>query len=252
MFVDYHRLGVDRARLLMAFVASNACVPTLQGEMRPGVMVEGGGHPALRIVAVRTRCLPGLGKLAVMGIFVTIFADLRRVLELYFFFADRRLVTITALDGAMRSEQREFGFRMVEAIHVGPGPHVMAGFAPLRRAIGTAPRHAFFEFAMMDILMAGGAGPIFEMERQDLVSSSGGANFVAIGARNGGVRAGQCKTRLAMFGDGEGGAVKIQNGMTIFAFVSIWSGFKLSVMGILVAVGAGCEFHLIDGVLARG
>jgi len=26
----------------------------------------------------------------------------------------------------------------------------------------------------------------------------------------------------------------------------------LSVMGILVAVGAGCEFHLIDRVLARG
>jgi len=26
----------------------------------------------------------------------------------------------------------------------------------------------------------------------------------------------------------------------------------LSVMGILVAVGAGCEFHLIDGVFARG
>ncbi len=252
MFVDYHRLGVDRARLLMAFVASNACVPTLQGEMRPGVMVEGGGHPALRIVAVGTRSLPGLGKLAVMGIFVTIFADLRRVFELYFFFANRRLVTITALDGAMRSKQREFGFRMVEAIHVRPGPHVMAGFAPLRRAIGTAPRHAFFEFAMMDILMAGRAGPIFEMERQDFIFPSGGANFVAIGARNGGVRAGQGKTRLAMFGDRKCGAVKIQNGMTIFAFVVIRSGFKLSVMGVLVAVGASCEFHLIDGVLARG
>src|SRR2546426_5558933 len=37
-----------------------------------------------------------------------------------------------------------------------------------RCAVGTAPRHAFFEFAMMDIFMAGGAGPIFEMERQDL------------------------------------------------------------------------------------
>src|ERR1700687_4690352 len=104
----------------MAFVASHACVAALQGEMRPGVMVEGGGHPALRIVAVRTRCLPGLGELAVMGIFVTIFADLRSVLELYFLFADRHLVTFTALDGAMRSEQREFGFRMVEAIYVGP------------------------------------------------------------------------------------------------------------------------------------
>src|SRR5947208_13985243 len=102
----------------MAFVASNACVPTLQGEMRPGVMVEGGGHPALRIVAVRTRGLHGLGELAVMGIFVTIFADLRRVLVLYFFFADRRLVTITALDAALRSELRDLGFRLVKGIHL--------------------------------------------------------------------------------------------------------------------------------------
>ena len=104
----------------MAFVTSHALVATLQGEMRPGVMVEGGGHPALRIVAVRTRCLPGLGKLAVMGILVAIFADLRSVLELYFLFADLHLVTITAFDGPMRSKQREFGFRMVEATHVGP------------------------------------------------------------------------------------------------------------------------------------
>jgi len=110
LFVDNDRLGVNHARLLMAFVTSHAFVAALQGKMRPGVMVEGGRHPALRIVAVRTRCLPGLGKLAVMGIFVTIFADLRCVLELYFLFAERHLVTITALYSAMRSEQREFGF----------------------------------------------------------------------------------------------------------------------------------------------
>ena len=236
----------------MAFVTSHAFVAALQGEMRPGVMVKGGRHPALRIVAVRTRCLPGLGELAVMGIFVTIFADLRSVLELYFLFADRHLVTIPAFGGTMRPEQREFGFRMVEATHVGPGPHVMASFASLRRAVGTAPRHALLEFAMMDILMAAGAGPIFEMEGQDFVGPSGSTNFVAIGARNSGVSAGQCKTRLAMFGDSECGAVPIQNGMTILAFVSIRSGFKLSVMSILVAVGAGREFHLVDGVLARG
>ena len=128
----------------------------------------------------------------------------------------------------------------------------MAGFAPLRRAVGAASRHAFVEFAMMHILMAGGAGPIFEMERQDLVLSAGGPHLMAIGARNGGVRPGQRKTCLAMLGDRECGAVPIQNGMTILAFVQIRGSCKLSVMGILVAVGAGCEFHLIDGVLARG
>jgi len=128
----------------------------------------------------------------------------------------------------------------------------MAGFAPLRRAVGTTSRHAFIKFAMMHILMAGGAGTIFEMERQDLVLSAGGANLMTIGARNGSVRARQRKTRLAMFGDRECGAVPIQNGMTILAFVQIRGGCKLSVMGVLVAVGAGCEFHFIDGVLARG
>jgi hypothetical protein len=104
----------------MAFVASHARMAALQGEMRPGVMVESGGHPALRIVAVPTKCFPGLSELAVMGVFMTIFANLRRVLELDFLLARGHLVTITALGSAMCSEQRELGFRMVEAIHVGP------------------------------------------------------------------------------------------------------------------------------------
>src|SRR5258708_13831746 len=118
----------------------------------------------------------------------------------------------------------------------------MAGFARLRRAVGTPPCHAFVEFAMMHILMAGGAGPIFEMERQDLVLSAGGPHLMAIGARHGGVRAGQRKTRLATFGDGECGAVPIQNGMTILAFVQIRGSCKLSVMGTLLPVGHGFQF----------
>ena len=120
LFVDDHRLGVDHARLLMAFVASHACVAALQGEMRPGVMVEDGGHPALRIMAVRARCFPGLCELAVMGVFVTIFADLRRALKLYLFFAYGHLVAIPALGRAVRPKQGELSFRMVEAIHVCP------------------------------------------------------------------------------------------------------------------------------------
>ena len=120
LFVDNHRFGGDHARLLVTFVASHACVAALQWEMRAGVMVEGGGHPALRIMAVRTRCFFGLCELAVMGVFVTIFANLRGALELYFLLADWHFVAITALDRAVRSEQREFRFRMVEAAHLGP------------------------------------------------------------------------------------------------------------------------------------
>src|SRR5258707_6016818 len=128
----------------------------------------------------------------------------------------------------------------------------MAGFASLRRTVGTTPRHAFVEFAMMHILMAGGAGAIFEMERQDLVLSAGGPHFMTIGARHGSVRGGQRKTRLAMFGDRECRAVPIQNGMAILAFVQIRGGCQLSVIGILVAVRPVCGSHLLDFVLARG
>jgi len=56
-----------------------------------------------------------------------------------------------------------------------------------------------------------------------------------------------------MFGDRECGAVanpeRYGKSSHLFKY---GAAANLSVMGILVAVGAGCEFHLIDGVLARG
>jgi len=76
----------------------------LAGEMRPGVVVEGGGNPALRIVAVRTGCLPGLCELAVMSVFVTIFATCEVPLNCISFLPTGTLWTIAALDDAVRSE----------------------------------------------------------------------------------------------------------------------------------------------------
>lgn len=92
----------------------------LQGEMCSSVVVEGGGNPALRTVAIRARRLPALCKLAVMSVFVTILTDLRRALELHVFLAHRHFVTRAALHGAVRSEQWKFSFRMVESVDVGP------------------------------------------------------------------------------------------------------------------------------------
>lgn len=92
----------------------------LQGEMCSRVVVKRRRNPPLGIVAVRTRCLPTLRKLAVMSIFVTILTDLGRTLELHFFLPYRHLVASAALHGAVRPQQRELGFRMVESIHVGP------------------------------------------------------------------------------------------------------------------------------------
>ena len=128
----------------------------------------------------------------------------------------------------------------------------MTGLASLRCAIGAAPRHALVEFAVVHVGVTRSASPILKMEWQDFVGPSGGTDFVAIGTRHGRVSSAQGEPRFAMFGNRKCGAVKIQNGMTVFALVSIRRGRKLSVMGVLMAVGAGREFHLIDGVLAGG
>ena len=55
-----------------------------------------------------------------------------------------------------------------------------------------------------------------------------------------------------MLGNRKQRAMKIHNIVTALAAVAVRCASKLPVMGILVAVGAGCEFHLIDRVLARG
>src|SRR5260370_40022255 len=89
----------------------------------------------------------------------------------------------------------------------------MAGFASLRRTVGTTPRHAFVEFAMMHILMAGGAGAIFEIERQDIVLWAGGPHFMRIRALHRSVRAGQRKKSLTTFGDRDCEAAHIFNSM---------------------------------------
>ena len=110
LFIDNYRLSLDHPSLRVAFVARYVCVAPCQGEVRSRIVVERGRHPALDVVAIRTGSFPLLGKLSRMGIFVTILANLRRAFELYFLLTHRHLVTITALDGAVRAEQREFGF----------------------------------------------------------------------------------------------------------------------------------------------
>lgn len=67
--------------------------------------------------------------------------------------------------------------------------------------------------------MARSAGPVFELERKDLVRPSGRPHLMAIGAGHGGVRVNQRKVRLAMLGDRESRAVKVLDRMTIFTFV---------------------------------
>ena len=236
----------------MTLAARNIRVAPLQGEMGPRVVVESRGNPSLRIVTIRASRLPCLGKLACMRIFVAILTNLRSALELHRLRSHRHFMAITALNGPVRAEQREFRFRVVESIDVCPGPHIVAGFAAKRRAVCAALRHAVVEFPVVHINVTGRAGPILEMERQDFVLASCGTDFMTIGARHSRMSASQCETCVAMFGDGKGGTAEVQNGMAIFAFVSVRSGGELAVMGILVAIRARCELHLVNRIFPRG
>ncbi len=60
--------------------------------------------------------------------------------------------------------------------------------------------------------------------------------------------AGQRKPRVAMFGDGERRAVKIQYGMAVLASVLVRRGSKLPVVRVLVTIRAGREIHFVNGL----
>lgn len=154
--------------------------------------------------------------------------------------------------GAVSPHQRELGFGMVEAIDVYPGADVVAGFAAEGGAIGAFASHAIVELALVGILVAGGAGAILEMERKNLAGASTQAGLVAIGARDGDVSASQSEARGLVLGDGKRGAMEIDDGMAVFAAIIVWCGGELIIVGVLVAIEAGGEFHFVDGVFSRG
>lgn len=216
------------------------------------IVIENGGNPALRVMTIRTRGLPGLRKLACVGVFVAVLTDLRRAFELHFFRTRRHLVTIAALHRTMRTEQWKLRFRMVEPADVRPRSRVVASLTAERRAIGATLRHAILEFAMMWVFVACGAGHILEDKRQDFVRTARSSHFMAIGTRHGGVRPGQHETGVAMFGNRKSGTMKILNCMATLTFVLIRLGQKLAVVGIFMAVQAGREFHLINRVFTCG
>jgi len=75
---------------------------------------------------------------------------------------------------------------------------------------------------------------------------------VAVIARNSGVGAGKREFRVAVFGNREGGAMEIHNGVALFATIEIGSGRELTIVSIFVTVRAGSEFYFVNGVFARG
>jgi len=150
----------------------------------------------------------------------------------------------------VRSEQRKLRLAVVESIHVGPRPGVVASFAPKRRAVRPMPRHAVIELPMMRVFMTSGATAIFKAERQNLIRAVRHLRLVAIVAGNSRVRARKGVSRFAMFCDGIERAVKIPNGVAVFTTIIVRRTSELSVVHVFMAIDAIREFHLVNRVLA--
>jgi len=126
----------------------------------------------------------------------------------------------------------------------------VARFATERNSVGALLRHALLEFSLVDIFVAGGAGAVGKMERQNLVGSSGEAGFVALRAGNGHVGPGEHEACVLVLCNRERGAMKVLYGVAILATILVGSGGKLLVMRILVTIRTRRELHFVDGVLA--
>jgi len=252
LLINDDGLVSNEASLRVALVTGHVGMPSLQREMSSCVVIERGGHPALRVVTIHTRGFASFGKLSVVRVLVAILAYLRRALKLHFLCAYRHRVTRATFHSAMRAEQRKLRFGMVETIDVGPGTRVVAGLAAERSAVGAALRHAVIEFALMRILVAAGASQVIPVERQDLVGAARSAHFVTFVATDGSMRANKRITGLAVHRHGVGGDVEVANSVAVLAAVLVWRCGELAVVLVFVAVQTSSEFDFVNCVLGSG
>jgi hypothetical protein len=141
---------------------------------------------------------------------------------------------------------------MIETAHVRPRLYVVACFATKWSSIRTATGHAVLEFTFVRINVAGGTTLVLEMKGEHLIKGAAGAEFVALVAWHGHVRARKRECRLAMIGNRERRAVEVLNGVAAFAAVLIRRRGELPFVNIFVAIQTGREFHLINCVFTRG
>lgn len=190
-FVEQDQLALNLALQRVTHRAGYICVAACQRELSALIVVKFGGGPALIHVAICAFCNSILGN-ELVGVWIRVarFAILWRPFELNFVGAGGCLVTFSARGAAMSAEQSKLCFRMVEAADVDPGLGAVTGFAAQSGSIGAFLRHALLEFALVWIRVAGRAGAVREMERQNLVCSSAKARLVAIRAGDGHVSTG--------------------------------------------------------------
>jgi len=106
------------------------------------------------------------------------------------------------------------------------------------------------ELSVMRVLVATRAGFVAKGKRNDFVFSATSSDFVAFGATNRGVRAGQRELGLPMLGDGKQSAVPIRYRMAALAAVLKRRFRKLAIVGIFVAVRTGGGLHLVNRLFA--
>ena len=106
----------------------------------------------------------------------------------------RCFVALTARHRTVRSQQRKFRLRMVESIDIYPRFRVVARLASKGYSIRPFARHLLIKLALMRILVATGARPVFEVERHNLVRSPRHPHLVTISASHRHVRSGQCES----------------------------------------------------------
>src|SRR5579863_3733981 len=121
IFVDDHLPLADGSGLRVAFGAKDVGVAAGEREMGPGVVVECGWRPVLRIVAIGTMGFVVLdcGELTVVNVVVAGFALLGRACKARGVVGGG-FVALCAGDGAMRADKRKFRFGVVEAGYIQP------------------------------------------------------------------------------------------------------------------------------------
>lgn len=132
-FVEKDRLAFHHAGVLVASRAAHVAMHALKREGGAGIVIEQRRLPLGTVVAVGARrraiCF---GELRAMNIGMAAFTAGGRGFEVgihQFGFKIRRFVAIDAGHGAMRSDQWESGFGMVEAREFFPGFSRVASLA---------------------------------------------------------------------------------------------------------------------------
>lgn len=234
----------------MAFVTGDSLVAAIQRKLCFAV-VEVRGLPTLGAVAARAVGLRLLvSELFSVDIGMAGFANQGSALEHDFRLSRGSFVTCVASDGPMNPQQREFRLRVVESRDVDPRSGVVAGLAAELGPIRPAAFLPIAELSVMRVLVATRAGFVVKGKRNDFVFSPASSDFMAFGATNRGVRAGQRELGLAMLGDGKQTAVPIRYRVAALAAVLERRFRKLAVVGVFVAVRTGRELHLVNRLFA--